>query len=74
MNSDDASTTAPLEPLVIHRKPKELLKLCFGTYIWTMDSGNLRIEVPQVLTAAEFSEVEELFALVLRGLKRNIDG
>lgn len=60
-----------IEPVVVNRKPKELLKLCFGTYVWTMDSGNLRIEVPECVTAAELSEVEALFQIVLRRLKRN---
>ena len=40
-------------------------------YLWTTESGSVQIILPEVLTPDECKEVEYLFELVIRRMRRN---
>lgn len=41
-----------------------------AVYITNLDHGRLIIEAPAVITVADVEHLEELFALILRGMRR----
>lgn len=51
---------------------RDFRRVCSYKFSLPGDTVDVSIQVPAPVTAAEYSEIEEFAALVMRGLKRSI--